>query len=45
VKQEQNVHWQTLDAFVRQQLENGDELPLELFGVFRQRFAKVKSAR
>jgi hypothetical protein len=45
VKQEQNVHWQTLDAFVRQQLENGDELPLELFGVFRQRFANIKSAQ
>jgi hypothetical protein len=44
VKQEQNVHWQTLDAFVRQQLENGEELPLELFGVFRQRFAEIKGA-
>jgi hypothetical protein len=42
VKRERNVHWQTLDAFVREQLENGAELPLELFGVFRQRFAKIK---
>jgi hypothetical protein len=45
VKQERNVHWQTLDAFVREQLENGAELPLDLFGVFRQRFAKIKGAK
>lgn len=42
VKREYNVHWQTLDAFVREQLETGAELPLDLFGVFRQRFAKIK---
>lgn len=42
VKKERNVHWQTLDAFVREQLENGEELPLDIFGVYRQRFAKVK---
>ena len=42
VKKERNVHWQTLDAFVREQLEEGGELPLDIFGVYRQRFAKVK---
>jgi len=45
VKQERNVHWQTLDAFVREQLEEGGDLPLDLFGVFRQRSAKIKAAK
>lgn len=44
VKQERNVHWQTLDAFVREKMENGDDLPLELFGVYRQRSSKIKAA-
>jgi hypothetical protein len=44
VKKEENVHWQTLDAFVREQLGEGSDLPLDLFGVFRQRFSKIKGA-
>lgn len=43
VKEERNVQWQTLDAWVREQLAEGNQLP-EVFGVFRQRFAKIKSA-
>lgn len=35
------VHPQTLAAFVREMLEEGREIPLELFGVHRQRLAKV----
>jgi hypothetical protein len=31
----------TLSAYVRAQLEEGTELPLDLFGVFRKRVAKV----
>ena len=31
----------TLKAFVKAQLEEGVDLPLELFGVFRQRVAKI----
>lgn len=42
VKEERNVQWQTLDAFVREQLSEGVDLP-DMFGVFRQRFAKIKS--
>lgn len=42
VKRERNVHPQTLTAFVKQSLEDGEDLPLKLFGVFRQRFAKMK---
>lgn len=42
VKRELNIHWQTLNAFVREKLRNGEELPLGLFNVFRQRFAKIK---
>lgn len=43
VKKEHNVHWQTLDAFVREQLEEGG-LPLDLFGVYRQKFTKIVPA-
>lgn len=32
----------TLTAFVKEQLEQGKELPLDIFGVFRQRIAKVE---
>lgn len=41
IQEENNVHWQTLDAFVRQQLENGSGIPLTTFGVFRQRISKI----
>lgn len=36
-----SVHPSTLAAFVREKLENGDEIPLELFGVHRQRISKI----
>ena len=36
------VHTQTLGAFVREKLEAGEDLPLELFGVFRQRASKIE---
>jgi hypothetical protein len=42
VKEDCKVEPSTLSAFVREQLEQGSELPLELFGVFEQRIAKVK---
>tara|TARA_R110002051_G_scaffold172701_1_gene242956 strand:- start:251 stop:817 length:567 start_codon:yes stop_codon:yes gene_type:complete len=35
------VHNQTLCAFAREQLKEGREFPEELFGVFRQRVAKI----
>jgi hypothetical protein len=37
----QNVHWQTLRAFVREMVESGAALPLDLFGVFIGRKAKL----
>ena len=40
-KRKKTVHPQTLQAFVRGQLEEGTAIPMDTFGVFRQRFAKV----
>lgn len=37
-----SVHPSTLAAFVREKLANGVDIPLELFGVHRQRVAKIK---
>ena len=42
LKRKKGVHAQTLQAFVRAELEKGTDIPMELFGVYRQRFAKVK---
>jgi len=36
------VHPQTLGAFVREQLAEGEDLPMELLGVHRQTKAKIK---
>ena len=35
------VHPQTLQAWAREQLANGIDIPMELFGIFRQRMSKV----
>lgn len=35
------VHWQTLNAFVKEQVESGAELPMDLLGVYVGRKAKV----
>lgn len=43
--EETTVHPQTLAAFVREKLAAGETIPLELFGVFRQRVAKVKKVK
>lgn len=37
-----SVHHSTLRAFVREALENGQEIPQELFGVFRRTVARVE---
>ena len=42
VKRKKTVAPQTLQSFVRGQLEEGVVIPMDTFGVFRQRFAKVK---
>ena len=41
LKRKKFVHPQTLQAFIRGQLEEGVAVPLDIFGVFRQRFVKV----
>lgn len=38
----ENVHWQTLRAFVKEQVEGGNPLPLDMFGVFIGRKAELK---
>lgn len=40
---ERKVEPSTLTAFVKEQLTQGKEIPLDVFGVFRQRVAKVKA--
>lgn len=42
VENNESVHASTLSAWVREKLKNGIEIPIELFGVFRQRVSKVK---
>lgn len=41
-KRKKKVHPQTLQAFVRTQLAEGEPIPMDLFGVYRQRVAKVE---
>lgn len=41
VEMNTTVHPQTLGAWVRERLGEGEEVPLELFGVHRQRVSKI----
>ncbi len=41
IKRKKGVHPQTLQSFVRQQLDAGKHIPMDVFGVYRQRFTKV----
>lgn len=43
VEDNANVHPSTLSAFVREKLQSGEEIPLDLFGVHRQRVAEIKA--
>ena len=45
VKTERKVEPSTLKAFIREQLEEGNEVPMELFGAFEQRRAKIEEAK
>lgn len=40
---ERNVHHARLDGFIREQLSLGKDIPLNIFGVYRQRIAKVET--
>lgn len=37
-----DVHHMTLKALVKEMLENGEEVPIDVLGLFRQRIAKVE---
>jgi len=41
-KEKAAIHPQTLLAWVKERLKEGDTLPVEIFGIFRQKTAKVK---
>lgn len=41
-KNKKSVHASTLKAFVKEQVEEGVNIPFDLFGVLRQRFTKLK---
>lgn len=45
VEDNASVHASTLAAFVREKLAKGEDVPLELFGVHRQRVAKLGTAK
>ena len=39
---EGNIHWATLRAFVKEQIENGVDIPKDLFNIFIQNVTKLK---
>lgn len=41
-EQVRSVHHSTIAAWVRERLEEGDEIPFDLFGVFRRRASTIK---
>lgn len=45
VENKASVHTSTLAAFVKEKLEAGEEIPMDLFGVHRQRVSKIKQAK
>lgn len=42
VDRKKEVHSQTLSAWAREQLEDGVDIPENIFGVYRQRIAKIQ---
>ncbi len=45
VEQEWNIHHQTLLAFLRGELKEGHNVPMELFGAFVSKYARIKRAK
>jgi hypothetical protein len=45
VKEDQKVEPSTLRAFIAERLAEGEEIPLQLFGAFEQRKAKITTKR
>lgn len=42
IKRKKGVNTNTLQAFIKKSLEDGMDIPLDVFGAYRQRFAKIK---
>lgn len=45
VTEDYTVHWMTLEAWVREQLGEGVELPKEIFGIYTQYISKVSGEK
>lgn len=45
MKEQFSVHHMTLTSWVRERLKEGDTIPFDVFGVFRQTTSKVKPAK
>jgi hypothetical protein len=45
VKRDSNIHYQTLNAFVREKLKEGVEVPVEPFSLFNGAKAKIKKVK
>jgi hypothetical protein len=43
VKQDMKVEAASLTSFVRKELENGKEVPRDIFGIYEQRSTKIKT--
>lgn len=43
VNQQEEVHWQTLRGFVREQIEKNQNIPSDLFGLYVSQRTKIKS--
>lgn len=41
-EEKRSVHPSTLSSWVREMLEKGEQIPMETFGVFRQRVSKIE---
>jgi hypothetical protein len=44
-EQKTEIHAQTLRAFVKERVENGDEFPMELFGAYVGQRATIKKGK
>lgn len=45
MKNKHSVHHATIDAFVREKLGEGIDLPNEIFGIYTQKFSKIKGEK
>lgn len=45
IEREDTVHHQTLLAFLRERIREGEEIPMETFGAWVQKFAKIKRSK